>query len=788
VKQLSANNIPLCQSACNTCANAPYFASAHGPLPDCYRIFMVWARDLFFHAECNGEMPLCVQRCHVITVSVNDHVKIENAVIDTNRLRHALLVEDCKLRRTSIDRIELTENGYPVDMRKRDFTVNSTALTIATYMLCHLLSPGNHHKLYMDVRFALITPGTAVEPTRTIRDFIVSCLTGIDYVGAIVPWKDTFFMWLKKYRNVVAMPHDLYNVECLSLGSDLICSLENNFSLYPVPDNEPPGASPADSKYMDIVMKNKSIVACRYTVHLWTRILNLVHPQFVRCFMFQGKPVIRLLREDVMRLMRHAIVHLHCAGIVQLRMPVYKILCQNFVQSNIDGDDAGLSLCVRNLLCMLQGRTMARIMPVHSPYVNYAGIGILPAIISRMRGNVWMSARRSYIDDNGLRFRFNGSGRKEQPGFIHRPGDGIPLDSFGTLHIDGFEPACPSIHLSLIAFLLPWKEHIISADAVCVLYESLQRSHTMGVCYKTMGVLSALYSLTTSKREQDYIVINNVKYVEIPKKLPNIVPENYHTVSYIYALLASDEISDDVATDCFRHIIINPNDIPLAGTEGVILHPVTRKYGPFSLRCMQKVYSRELPPHQMNSLYTLSDYDCMEHMEALVFILEMQSYVQSSVTTQSTLEKLQRTFMHKAGIGEALTSSTYRGEIQPANIVRYHRDDKRELKTNTLAYELERGMTQANTLPVVVHTYKAPHDNPASIFHGCDPILQECVFLYPLNLVEIETKASSYKRRREAYEVTPSPEQPSPKKTGSPFLSVPENGFDMDYSEINEWG
>jgi len=786
-KQVVAGPPPSCDHGCYTCDTAPMFHTDHGAVPDCKARVMKWAEYIIFRGKWTGAMPPCIYRCHLITTMPAAHMKIQHAVLFDDSIRRAPFVSDATLVADDLDCVQLLEDGTPVKAQVGAHATNSTTLTVATFMLCQLLQPDDTVSLYMAVRAALMIPGTTVEPVQTIRDVIVSAVFKRAYVtpstGKPV-WLEIFLSWLRKYAGITCMPYRLQNVVTLNSSSVLQCVVDNAVAVHSISDAQCDGRDEtADAtEYATVSLVGKTIVDCRYTVHMWARLMKLVYPQSCTCYMWHGTPVIRLRRADLARVMRYGAVHLHCMDVIQLRTPVYKIMCQNYAQIHMDGDGAAANLFMRDMLTLLQSKSHGDIVPPHRPSHNYAGLGILHGIFPRMQGAHLLLTMRPYIDEKSLCIKEKQTRHIPQGAFIKRDathwshGDGVPLN------IAGIKWDARTIHASLIAFMVQHVPHVISVSAVGALHSALRSSDQTSSCHRVVGLLDYLYGV--SRDVKRIVRIDGKEYVPIPNRIPNVIPGDCHVVSYVYSLLSSTIISHDLALECFLEIRLASH--ARGRNAGDFFAPADMRRGGMSaLRDMMRVYNKGPAPDTMHPLYTKPACSFLEYMESALFCLEMQTYLQAQTVCTNVIGAQRDRFCMKPVARPApLTPQTYRGEMAALNIVRYRRDDARDVGTNESAYEIGEGVYQTTALPLVVLACQTPWSSPDNPLYGADPSLIECLFLAPLDHVEIETTKTYFKRKRDAHTVESVVGQPPFKLTDSPLLSVPSYGFDMDYQEF----
>lgn len=696
----------------------------------------------------SGPIPLWAARCHTIVTS-RDKWAVAEAIFLSEQ---AMPADERAGYRINAATIEFCD-PQSAALEKILYTRNATALTAGIAVLCMAYAETGEHarRLYIDMREALRTGNSRTAEVADMASGVlhVLCRSRSDHelAPALVIHMRRLEAFWARYDGLHLSPHDIRSLASLRSrrGAQLECGLTTDHALT---EQASEFGDHVEISWSSDVM---SPLECRMTLRLWSALLGFVDPLHALIKpVQQGRHAIVLRKKDYARLLQYSPARLHCARIISLRMPVYKMVCQNYVEANMTRDKAGAVAVVKDLVSML-----ASDIPESATDVPHIDLGMLHGLLALFGDTLALHTTRPYLDPQDLQVCV-----RELPvpvtgldSFLADPDAPTAFQNVADTAsvVKGFAWHSETIYGCMLAFLCLREPHVMSRDAVRDLCKILgqrigsQPQHRIG-----MSVLSDMWSRYSAPS----VTILDTGYVDIPQEMPGIVPSDARPVSYVYGLLLSGLVERKQAARILMTIRLSPEKTPFLCMPTPLQLAETRAEGVPGLRAMHREYSG-VPHGPFAELYTppsVRELGCMQYW---VFFLEMLTYVQGDVLHCDNLDLCRREYGRFGSRPHApLTESTFRGAVTPHHVVRLaRRDTTHDPSRTTHAYELERGLFQNQVVPTVRFAADARSEDysrlaPGTPFAGADPFLLECVFMIPIDHVRIESSEQACKRKR----------------------------------------
>ncbi len=693
---------------------------------------------LFFDATWAGALAPCAVRCHRMVASSDRW-----DVMESTLLSETWSDEDgAEVGENEVDWLALTVEDEVLDATAAVLTRNATALTAALAVLCRVVTYDyvTARQLYIDVREALHSIEFRSDQARSVYNAVVAALfpqtSEHETAPELVPHMARFTDFIRRSAGMATTTVRLGCTAALarSRASPVECALTADHTLQVhrsqfgnhVEVQWPAGAI--------------SWLECRMTLHVWTNVLKLVDRMHT---LIKPRPdgVGIVLREsDFVRLLRYAPAHLHCARAISLRMPVYKMLCQNYVQLNMDRDEAAAVLFAADYMSLVADGVPARIL--RTPH---ADLGLLHAVLSVFGDTLALHAMLPYMDMQGLRM----SSRTKTAPTLAAPRCEIFLD---TSHIasvvDGFAWSSTTIYGLLLGFFCINEPHVIASSAVRDLHQVMtanileQRNHVAA-----MQVIAELCGRLSVPTE----VIDGAEFVDVPLQMGGSFPADTAPVACLYGLLTSRLFDRKQAAKILLAIRLAPGKTVVFPKPAPLRPAAMRAEGIAGLRALHREYAARVPDAPYARLYDaprVAELGCMQYF---TFVLEMLTYTQSTTPDYDNLEQCQREFgRFGAHPHTPLIMESYRGTMTPQHVLRYtRRDAAHNPAQSTHAYELESGVFQHQVVPTVRHrAAQCGQDvTRTARFHGSDPFMRECLFTIPVSTVRAKMPRWQAKRK-----------------------------------------
>lgn len=748
-------------SACHACESPMRrrVAFADNVMPDCVHVVSQMVAFLFFGSAWGGELPQCAVRCHRIVVSKSPVEQMEHCCISEEHMARWCVDSKALTSRPmtpgDADWLHVIENGEVLPYKKTVISQcrNSAALTIATALLCVKLEPSAPHVLYIKLRDALRSgnPQSAEIDVfyQTICGFVLARNYNTASRSPVPVWADQFSAWLQKYHAFMSIDTRISSIMSFRGKFPMECVLGRDHEMHRI---ECPSGVYVELRWSRSAM---SMIEARTTVHVWVRYLGLVSADdvLVKC-VGDTHTVIVLREHDLVRLMRYAPSHLHCSRVIELRMPVYKMLCQNYMQINADGDVGGARLFVRDFLSLVASQVVTQ-SSVGEKFTST--LGCFHGILGRFVDTLSHHARKPFLDEHVVKVL------PETPSNAQRPDLAAPYRGFLVTPpakmtvVDGFYNGSGTLQSAIVAFFCLSEPHIITVEAVKLLYRLFcQNPRFQSRSSRCMHVVDALYQ----KLQSPHNHIQTTAYIEIPSEMYGLVEENVPPVAYLYALLVTDIIPPNFAVQLFLSIRLCPRMNRVFPRPSSFKPADTRTCGVEGLMKLHRVYQTALPTGEYSRLYTAVKAPDIGYMHYLTFFMEMQTYVQWVTLGGGDLQKCKQEFgSYGVDPHSALKPGMYRGMLSPAHIVRYARRDGRDIHTNVHAYEIDANEFQHQVVPVVrfrdsarikdISRVCADTGSPSeqSPLVGCDPFLWACLFTMPIDYITVESLRTFQKRK-----------------------------------------
>lgn len=717
----------------------------------CHRRASMLIERIFFGEEpeeCRWTGPLvpCAVRCHRIVMGSSRWEIMENIMlIDTWHTQ-----SDGDVDENEVDWLDVEIDGAPLTGAADVMTRNATAFTAGIVILCSTVTHDHAaaRQLYIDVREALRTMTFRSEQARAVYNAIVAALFPMtrehDTSPDLVPHMKHFSEFIVKRANMVTAPVRVSS--CASLqrrrGPVPECALTRTHTLHR--QDTQCGA------YVEIQWSEGALswLECRMTLHLWTHILKVVDPMHALIKpRHDGGTAIVLREADFVRLLRYAPAHLHCARIISLRMPVYKMLCQNYVQLNADLDAAAAALFVADFMSLISDH-----VPANTLQSVHTDIGLLHALLSVFGDTLALHATQPYLDPENL--QVSHCAPIAPASFAARRGNSEGVFGTGGLAsvVNGFKWSSTTIYGFLMGFLCIKEPHIISTESVCALRRTMaanlvEQRHHVAVIH-VIGVLETRMCMPSEN-------IDGVDYVDIPVEIGAPFPQSVAPVVLLYGLLTSTMFDRKLAAKILLSIRLSPTKSCIAAAP-MPMHPAAqRPEGIAGLRNMHREYAAHTPEGLYTQLYAptrVAELGCMQYF---TFFLEMLTYAQTKTLCHDNLEQCQREFGRFGTRPHApLTNESYRGMVTPQHILRYARRDEatHQPAVTSAAYELEAGVFQHQVVPTMQFARANHHVDMtrAAAFHSNDAFMRECLFMIPVGVVRANMPRWNAKRKLDA--------------------------------------
>lgn len=651
-----------------------------------------------------------------------------------------------------VDWLHITEGDVTLEYKPNSTIIyrNSAALTIAVALLCKLLAPNEPEKMYIDLRAALRTRSFITSEIEDIYQTICGAVTNRDYNSAakITPpaWLNQFCNWLHAYRPFMSVQNRVRGIESFRGSSTMQCMLTR--------DHEMRIEETRTGVFVELRWPREALspVEARMTMHVWVRYLGLVFADDIAVKIIGDTHTSIVIREqDLLRIMRYAPCHLHCARVIELRMPVYKMLCQNYMQVNNDGDVGGARLFIRDFLSLFVSNSIP-LGIIGEKFTSM--LGCFHGILARFIDTLSLHATKPFLDEQVLKVAPTRKDDKQMMKNALPPSyrQCVITPEERLEHVEGFHYGSNTIHTAMLAFFYVGEPHLISVDAVRMLHKIFcQNMSFQARSPSCVHVVNALHQSISAPKQQQ---IRGITYVRIPSEMYGLVQDDVPPVAYLYMLLVSDLLDSNFAAQMFLNIRLCPRTSKVLSASQSFKPADQRLCGVEGLKKMHREYNTDLPTGMYSSLYTLTNAPGIGCMHYLAFFMEMQTYTQWQNLDCGDLRACQRAFgAHGAAPSSSLEKRTYRGMLVPAHIVRYARRDGRDLQTNNHAYELEANIFQHQVVPVVRFREKerdkdiSRGNTENSPLFGADPFVRACLFTMPIDSISVEPLRTFQKRK-----------------------------------------
>ncbi len=706
---------------------------------------------LFFgDAVWTGELPPCALRCHTIVTSR-----------DAWAVAEAIAIPICTppphpRARHGINRISLVLDRETEALGPRILSENVAVISASLVVLCKVIAPADAaRQLYIDLRESLRTGTCRTAQVESVRALVLQTLFSghvpdCDVPADLLPHAARLRDFWTRHAALGISAHDLPSLSELRprRSTRLMCRLTR--------DHERVENASQFGSYVELFWPDSQMspLECRLTVRLWTELLKFVDPMHVLIKALPcGKNSIVLRRTDYVRLLQYSPSRLHCARIISLRMPVYKMMTQNYVEANMTHDHAGAVAFVKDLVSLITTS-----IPDQATDHHHKDIGMLHALLALYGDSLPLHVTKPYLEVHNMRITSHETRtvQTETGGFSDLATSVPRITPFHNVAdnatvVEGFEWTSLTLYGCLAGFLCIREPHIILATSVRTLFELMTRHVREQPTFRVaMSVVSELWG----RFSRPAIVINSNAYVDIPIEMPCVfgVPP----VTYIYGFLLSEFIDRRLAGQLLLTIRLCPEKTPFLSRPSPLRLAETRDEGLVGMHALAREYSPTPPTGPFALLYSspgVAELGCLQYM---LFYLEMLTYVQCNALH---CDNLSRCIKEYARCGNRphppLHPNTFRGSVTPHHVVRYARRDMTHDPARTrFAYELEPGVFQHEVVPTVrFHEAHRADDyarlGPESPFVGADPLLLEATFMIPVDRILVESQETKAKRKLE---------------------------------------
>lgn len=694
---------------------------------------------LFFEHAWEGALPPCAARCHRMVASSDRWDVMESTLLGAAWDGAADVAEN------ELDWLDVWVDGERLSAADAVLTRNGAALTAGVAVLCRVVTPdyAAARQLYIDVREALRTLEFRSEQARAVYAALATALFPQTRDHEVAPGLEAhmarFTDFMVRNSGMAAMAVPLGSLAALRPGraAPVACALTADHTLEVRP-------SAQYGTYVEVRWPAGVLtwLECRMTLHVWARVLGLVDAAHALTKPLACGGTAIVLREgDFVRLLRYAPAALHCARVVSLRMPVYKMLCQNYVQLNMDGDVAAARLFVGDYVSLVADRAPRGLLPAVP-----RDLGLLHAVLAVFCDTLVLHATRPFMDVQDLHVACT----------VEHPPASFEVQAkspFGNVtgiesRVEGFRWESETIYGFLLGFFYASEPHVVAADAVRDMHAVLaanvteQRNHAAA-----MQLVSEMCT-----RLGTPVQIDGRDYVDVPARMGQLFPADTAPVACLYGLLVSELFERKRAAKALLSIRLCPYK------SAVVPHPApqrpaaARPEGIAGLRAMHRVYAARVPQTPYAALYAaprVAELGCMTYF---TFCLEMLTYAQADTLQHDNLAQSQRDY---GRFGTAprppLTRDTYRGAVVPAHIVRHaRRDATHDPAVSTHAYELESGVFQHQVVPTARFADAGADTTRGAAYQTADPFLRECLMLMPICEARFQMPRWQAKRKLDA--------------------------------------
>jgi len=689
----------------------------------CERRVRALVDTLFFETAWTGPMAPCALRCHRIVTSADRWETMENAMLGETWVGR----DSTDIAENDPDWLEIVVEDERLSAADAVLTRNAAVLTAAVVLLCRVVAPDAAvaRQLYIDVREALRTLTFRSDQARTIYEAIGATLFPQAREHTVAPHLEEhmgkFLDFMVRRADMATTDAALCSLAALrpDKNAQVVCALTRDHALEL-------HRSPQFGNHVEVRWPASALtwLECRMTLHTWTRVLRLVDGAHVLAKPTQDSGVAIVLREvDFMRLLRHAPAALHCGHVVSLRMPVYKMLCQNYVQLNMDADAAAARLFVESYVALVADCVPRGLLPaVHTD------LGLLHCILAVFGDTLVLHATRPYMDVQDLSV----SCTVRHP---TAPFEKNMAPLFGNMtglesRVDGFQWTSETIYGFLLGFFYMGEPHVITTEAVRAIHHVLAANVTEQRNYTAAMQLVA--DLCT--RLGAPVRIDGRDYVDVPVRMGRMFPTNTAPVACLYGLLTSALFERKQAAKLLLSIRLCPFKSAVVPHPAPLRPAAARETGVAGLHALHREYATRVPQTPYAALYSpprVAELGCMVYF---TFLLEMLAYVQADTLAHDNLAQCQREFGRFGTLPHApLAPDAYRGTVTAHHIVRYaRRDTSHDPAVTAHAYELERGVFQHQVVPTVRVACGATDTARSSAYLAADPFMRECMMLLPI--------------------------------------------------------
>lgn len=605
---------------------------------------------------------------------------------------------------------------------------NAIGISIAVAMLCMHIHPENPRNFYIQLREAfhggVAGVGRVADVARAIAEVLLGCRYTTSPAHTPPPWINAFATWCERYCSFVLCAARATSIAAIRASQDIECAVTRDHTIVRI---DTQSGAYVEVRWPATVM---TILECRMTAHLWSRLLGIATPTDMLVKRADATHVAIVIPErDLVRIMRYAPTHLHCARAVSLGMPVYKTICQNYIQANIDRDAAGARMFIADFLSVLTRDVPASATNTHFEH----SLGYLHTILAQFADTLSLHAMRPLLDVSDLDLT------PPPPGRLGRTHPYLAPQASESSRVAGFAWSSTTLHGAILAFLCIRDPHIIAIDSVHVMYRMFcENIAAQTACPGAMHVVS---EMSQRPSRCPTLIIRGTTYVEIPIEMRGALKEAAPPVAYLYAIIASPLFDRAIAAQLFLSIRLCHGKASVGGTSAPFRLAKMRDNGLAEMNALDREYTTVLPSGPYAELYTparIRDIGCMQYM---TFFLEMLTYTQCDYLNHTNLTVARREFgKYGTAPQPPLSRDTYRGMVTPHHIVRHARRDKRDVQTNRHAYEIFTGVFQHEVLPVLRFRPKATAcdiSRAGGPLHGCDPLIRECVLEIPIARVRM---------------------------------------------------
>lgn len=659
---------------------------------------------------------------------------------------------------------------------------NKYTISMALFVVCrHFDCDNDHRKLYMDVRKELEKERAISETTRIANDIRKVVMYVLKNFGDItknydwpldlnVEWGSAFWWELLEFNS---SPIRIYKNSPLSI-KDISRKIDLKVVSIPYLFTPKKDMNKNELKWPTSLF---SIKEALMTVEFWVSTLGLVPRDSVRIdfdYPNEQSVIFQIDDGDLLRLWRYSSCLLHFTNFYHFPVPMYPILCRNYLQSIEDGDYLGMKsvmTCIQSLVgddVSLKRFQNSEIERIAKPeIVRY--YGLLHGILARFgNGIYWESIIYPYrnLDECTIQVKRVQNSTPdmmcvESDSFEKPKGNQEDMEdslangytSSGVIY--GFKVSSDNFYTAMTAFISITEDHMIRVEAISELYTLFKTFPKLTIDYP-LQMKIILYLQNYCMLGDSYLLKYDWgTYVRIPAQIdePELQSSKIPIVCYLYSLILLQEITDIRAFRLFTSIRIVVDSRHHTSLRSYM--PKMRKGGISNLVKLEKApylhYQAASEFDNNNSSFYSGEFTSLgmrpngfELMAKVLFSLEMLSYLPSEKVpfqdAEAQVRQAQCIFTKTPP--RPLESNSYRGVMSPWHFTRYRSECNFEkIALQKTPFYIGNNQTQDMFIPMLVYRKEkrmydeSRYSQETSLFFGSSPEVRDIVYSHPISVI-----------------------------------------------------